>query len=241
MAKAKKGLWIPAEILSDPRLTPLDKLIFSAVLLLDDKERGCFASNAYLASLCGCGKTKVSTSIAKLEALSYLTIASRRDPSRILKANLSPSESPPFKTCDAPLQKTNQSSDSFPLIIENKSRTSECERRADALPTRTSICSGVKRKKMDKTLRDSPPSLEDVRAYCSARGNHVNPERFVTYFDARDWQRKDGSPVDDWQAEIRAWEANGLDSPAAPPPQTSFDTDEFFQAALKRSYGSLEV
>ena len=51
-----KGLWIPAEILLDEKLTDKEKVILSMILYLSDETGSCFASNGYLASI-----VKVST------------------------------------------------------------------------------------------------------------------------------------------------------------------------------------
>lgn len=85
-----------------------------------------------------------------------------------------------------------------------------------------------------------PPSEEDVRAYCQSRGNTVDPVRFVTYYEAEQWCRN-GRPIRDWKAVVRYWETNGISNQAVPAEQqnnsASFDTDEMWEAALKRSYG----
>jgi hypothetical protein len=56
-----------------------------------------------------------------------------------------------------------------------------------------------------------PPTLHDVRVYCSERGNAVDPVRFLDYHAARGWQLG-GSPVKDWRAVVRTWE--GREKPA---------------------------
>ena len=46
-----KGLWIPAEILLDEKLTDKEKFILSMILYLSDETGSCFASNQYIASV----------------------------------------------------------------------------------------------------------------------------------------------------------------------------------------------
>ena len=50
-----------------------------------------------------------------------------------------------------------------------------------------------------------PPALEDVKNYCLERKNGIDPERFVAYYDARDW-KIGGARIKDWTAAIRLWE-----------------------------------
>lgn len=53
--------------------------------------------------------------------------------------------------------------------------------------------------------RFSPPTVEDVRAYCAERGNGIDPEAFVDYYAARGWKvGRDG--MKDWRAAVRTWE-----------------------------------
>lgn len=53
--------------------------------------------------------------------------------------------------------------------------------------------------------RFKAPTLEEVRAYCTERGNHVDPQRFVSYYQANGWKvGKNG--MKDWRAAVRTWE-----------------------------------
>ena len=51
----------------------------------------------------------------------------------------------------------------------------------------------------------SPPTLEEVRAYCIERGNNVDPQRFVDYYTANGWKVGRNS-MKDWKAAVRNWE-----------------------------------
>ena len=59
----------------------------------------------------------------------------------------------------------------------------------------------------------SPPSLEDVQAYCKERGNAIDAQFFIDFYSARGW-RSGGMPVEDWQALIRVWEKDKRNNPA---------------------------
>lgn len=58
-----------------------------------------------------------------------------------------------------------------------------------------------------KTKKFSPPSVEDVEAYCRERGNNVNAEQFVDYYTANGW-KVGKNPMKDWKAAVRTWERN---------------------------------
>ncbi len=53
-----------------------------------------------------------------------------------------------------------------------------------------------------------PPTIEEVKVYCSERGNNVNPEQFVSYYTANGW-KVGKNPMKDWKAAVRTWENNG--------------------------------
>ena len=56
-----------------------------------------------------------------------------------------------------------------------------------------------------KPPRFSPPTVEDVRAYCRERKNNIDPQRFVDYYQARGWKLGKES-MKDWKATVRTWE-----------------------------------
>ena len=51
----------------------------------------------------------------------------------------------------------------------------------------------------------SPPTVEDVAAYCRERGNGVDAERFCAYYQANGW-KVGRNPMKDWKAAVRTWE-----------------------------------
>ena len=54
--------------------------------------------------------------------------------------------------------------------------------------------------------RFTPPSLEEVRAYCRERGNIVDADKFWTYYDAGGWKDAKGNPVRNWKQKVITWE-----------------------------------
>ena len=66
-----------------------------------------------------------------------------------------------------------------------------------------------KESKKKKTAgRFHPPTADEVADYCHARGNRVDPQRFVDYYTANGW-RVGRTPMTDWQAAVRTWERSG--------------------------------
>lgn len=55
------------------------------------------------------------------------------------------------------------------------------------------------------TKRFSPPSVEEVAAYCRERGTTVDPQRFVDFYESKGWM-VGKTPMKDWKACVRTWE-----------------------------------
>ena len=51
----------------------------------------------------------------------------------------------------------------------------------------------------------SPPSVDDVRAYCQERNNRVEAQRFVDFYSSKGW-KVGNQPMKDWKAAVRTWE-----------------------------------
>ena len=69
-----KGLWIPAEILLDEKLTDKEKFILSMILYLSDETGSCFASNQYIASVVKVISNRVSKIISSLKNKKYIQV-----------------------------------------------------------------------------------------------------------------------------------------------------------------------
>ncbi len=52
--------------------------------------------------------------------------------------------------------------------------------------------------------RFSPPTVEEVRAYCAEKGYAVDPDRFVDYYTSNGW-KVGKNPMKDWRAAVRNW------------------------------------
>ena len=171
-----KGIWIPAYVWLDSNLTALDKMILAEVDSLDQGNKGCYASNKHIADFCGCSETKVSKSISTLIDYGLLYVDSFDGRQRVLKSCLAKNARQTCKKDKAALQKMQE------RIID----------------------SNINRK--INSVRFTPPTLEEVKAYCEARKNNVDPERFIDYYASQKWKKANGRPVSDWQACVRTWE-----------------------------------
>lgn len=82
---------------------------------------------------------------------------------------------------------------------ESKNNSNNIYMCGEKLPTQTP------RKKFVK------PSLEEVREYCLERKNNVNPEKFIDFYEAKDWYIGKNK-MKDWKAAVRTWERGNTSS-----------------------------
>lgn len=81
--------------------------------------------------------------------------------------------------------------------------------------------------------RFSKPTIEEVQAYCKERRNSVDAERFISFYESKGW-KVGKNPMKDWKAAIRTWERLMSKTESATT-YSSFDANEFYSAALKKS------
>ena len=58
--------------------------------------------------------------------------------------------------------------------------------------------------------RFSPPTVDEVKSYCTEKGYAFDPQRFVYYYTSNGW-RVGKNPMKDWKAAVRNW--NGKEQP----------------------------
>ena len=69
----------------------------------------------------------------------------------------------------------------------------------------------LEKSKKSKAKRFTPPTLEEVQAYCMERNNNVDAQHFVDYYTSNGWQ-VGKNKMKDWKAAIRTWERNNFSS-----------------------------
>ena len=60
--------------------------------------------------------------------------------------------------------------------------------------------------RLDKNIRGfTPPSIDEVSAYCTERNNGIDPQHFVDFYEAKGWM-VGKNKMKDWKAAVRTWE-----------------------------------
>lgn len=180
MERSFKGVWIPSEVYLDGRLNALEKIILAEIDSLDVGERGCFATNQYIASFCQCSERKVTEAISKLIRFGYIRQENFNGRSRILRSCIANSARQDSKKCEADAN-----------IHYNK--------------INIDINNNYKKDAPRQTRQFSPPSIQEVREYCIGRGNGIDAEQFVDFYASKGW-KVGNSPMKDWKAAVRTWE-----------------------------------
>ena len=83
----------------------------------------------------------------------------------------------------------------------------------DAVTKRNEIKSKSKRQSKSKSKENIkrnlssfvPPTVEEVRTYCEERGNFIDPEAFVAFYDSKGW-KVGNSPMKNWKSAVITWE-----------------------------------
>ena len=123
-----------------------------------------------------------------------------------------------------PLRKTNSKTNSKPLRKTNVSSLDIEEEQEEK----------EEKEYIESSVPPHAPTLEEVKKYCAERGNKIDAQRFYDYYSALGWVVGD-KPITDWKAKVRAWEKT--EHKKTEKTESSFDAQEFFQAALNKSYG----
>lgn len=89
------------------------------------------------------------------------------------------------------------------------------------------------------------PSVGEVSAYALEMLYDLDAQAFVDHYEACGWVVGKNKPMKDWKAAVRQWNRRQGEFEKEPPKAeavqrtSSFDTDEFFEAALRKSYGEV--
>lgn len=88
--------------------------------------------------------------------------------------------------------------------------------------------SKVKESKVNKNTigRFTPPSVEEVAAYCKARNNGIIASEFIDFYAAKGWMIGKNR-MKDWKAAIRTWEQRRKGEPATRGSFNSFQQNEY--------------
>ena len=95
--------------------------------------------------------------------------------------------------------------------LPNDTKNTEAEAEVEAETEGEEEGEGDMADKPPKPAHISPPSVDDVRAYCDKQGyTTIDPERFVSYYAARQWMAGQ-TAITDWRAAVDSWHRKDVD------------------------------
>lgn len=86
-----------------------------------------------------------------------------------------------------------------------------------------------------KGKRFTPPTVEEVRAYCLERKNGIDPQAFIDHYATNNWMRGK-TKISDWKACVRTWENRRKEDPARKTSKAE-ELDDFYAMARKWANG----
>lgn len=92
-------------------------------------------------------------------------------------------------------------------IVEEK--PNESDKNLTNTKTNTNTNTNIKEKSIKRNVFVKP-TVEEIKAYCEERNNHIDASKFFDYYEARNWELGKGRKVKDWKACVRTWEHNNF-------------------------------
>lgn len=140
-----------------------------------------------LAAQTGLSEQTVRTSLNRLKSTNEITIASTNKFSVITIVNYGKFQDVP----EMPTSTLTSNLTNNQPAANQQLTTNEQEKQGEQ---------GIKPRK-----RFTPPSVDEVAAYCRERGNVVDAQRFVDFYASKGW-KVGNAGMRDWRAAVRNWE-----------------------------------
>lgn len=161
-------------------------------------------SLAGLTTLASDGQSATRSAIKELEEHGYLIRRPIRENGKISDWEYIIFEYPQAgnQNAEMPLVE-NQQVENRPQLNNNQSTTNQSSMKK----------SSINGYSVRTASRFTPPTLEEVNAYCSERRNNVDAQRFIDYYTANGW-KVGRNAMKDWKAAVRTWERSDNEKPA---------------------------
>lgn len=218
------------ELIKDSRLSFQTRALMIYILSLPDDWNFSIKG---LASQTGMSERKVMELVKELKKHGYIVQKSRRnDRGKI--------EGWEWDVFEVPVHTVEKSQCGSATVWTNHSvEQPQCGKHVPILNTKYNQVLNEQSTK-DISVREkskkqfTPPTLEEVRAYCIERGNNVDPEKFFDYYTAGQWKDAKGNRVKNWKQKVITWEKKdeakkAKTQPIAENPFTKLRREEGFE------------
>lgn len=129
-----------------------------------------------------------------LKAL-FISLKEDIDNSKAMRARGSKGGRPKGKPRVSESEKPEVSEDDEPLVSDDSENSESQSNPIQSKPNQSK----------PKVRRFTPPSVNEVREYCSEKGYTFDPEAFVAFYESKGW-KVGRNPMKSWQAACTTWE-----------------------------------
>jgi hypothetical protein len=169
-------------------------IVFAVIYQFSQGKAGRYIGGLpYLADWCGCHPDTARRAIRELEERGLIE-ALRGEVNGVPYCN--------YIVCEASLQNARVSPQN---ATDTPANCEDYPRKMQGINISRTINKTIREDKINN-IRFTPPTFEEVRAYCLERGNAIDPAQFIDYYTANGW-KVGRNPMRDWRAAVRQWEA----------------------------------
>lgn len=192
-----KFITIPERIYRDTRLSPRAVLLYGLVLSLT-QNGFCWANYRFLAERLGVSKDRISRLVSELTDFNLIRLEKDLQSGKRCIYPIGENNVGIGENTNTPCQKHQ-----YPIGENTNHRIINRE------DNRESVRTPVKSKSF------KPPTVGEVQTYCTERGNGIDAQHFVDYYEARGWKLGKDT-MKNWKAAVRTWERRGQADGQAP-------------------------
>jgi hypothetical protein len=193
---------IPANVRYCDGLTPNAKLLYGEITALTNEKGYCWATNAYFADLYKTTVRSVSKWISQLAELGFIRVELSYGPTQKVQSRKIWLDGMEENVMGGRKKLIGGVEENF------KGPTKKCSN--IIIHNNNTVNTTVK--------RFSPPTSDEVTAYCLERNNSIDGQHFVDWYTTKGWM-VGKNKMKDWKAAIRTWEKRDI-KPAGKPNAT---------------------
>jgi hypothetical protein len=194
---------IPATVRYDKNLIPNAKLLYGEITALCNEKGFCWAGNSYFADLYSVTKKSISAWIGQLSENGFIKLVYiyKDGTKEILNRHIYLKDGGIWKKSSGGIEENFQGYGRNLLggmeekVIDNNTKKNNTDNNTEEREERTAPRSSPFKK----------PTIDEVSAYCKERGNKINPEAFLDFYESKGWLIGKNK-MKDWRASIRTWE-----------------------------------
>ena len=185
MERNFKGVWIPAEIWLDARLTLVEKALYAEIDSFSGNDKTFHKSNETIQLEYGVSRPTISKAIKKLESLGFISAA-----------------------FDGRVRHLTVQAERKILSGRGKNSFGQKEKNLRAEGKNTTSTNTIERttKNTSKKRGARPKDLEEVlQSFNDVGAEESEALAFFDYYEANGWTQGRNKPIKDWKAAARGW------------------------------------